>query len=103
MKLVKSWLGVVCAAAFLLSVNAALAESCCVKAKVAGKDCTHKCCTAAHKDGKTCEKCQADATCCDKAIAKSESCKHPCCVESTKAGKVCDKCNAPKEKKKESA
>jgi len=27
------------------------------KAKAAGKDCEHKCCVAAKKDGKVCEKC----------------------------------------------
>jgi hypothetical protein len=32
-------------------------QTCCEKAAVAGKECTHKCCVAAHKDGKSCEKC----------------------------------------------
>lgn len=99
MKAMKSLLGVACALAFLVSAQAALAESCCVKAKAAGKDCTMDCCVAAHKDKKTCEKCEADPTCCDKAIAKGEGCHHPCCVEATKAGKVCEKCNAPKKEK----
>jgi hypothetical protein len=31
--------------------------TCCEKAKAAGKECTHKCCVAAHKEGKSCEKC----------------------------------------------
>ena len=32
-------------------------QTCCEKAAAAGKECTHKCCVAAHKDGKSCEKC----------------------------------------------
>lgn len=30
---------------------------CCQKAKDAGKTCSHKCCVAAAKSGKECEKC----------------------------------------------
>ena len=37
-----------------LSVNA---ESCCDKAKKAGKECEHACCKEAAKAKKTCEKC----------------------------------------------
>ena len=47
----------VCAVAFLASMSIARAETCCEKAKAAGKECTHKCCVKAAKDGKTCEKC----------------------------------------------
>jgi hypothetical protein len=43
--------------AFALIAAPAFAESCCDKAKAAGKDCEHKCCVAAKKDGKVCEKC----------------------------------------------
>jgi hypothetical protein len=32
-------------------------QSCCDKAKAAGKDCEHKCCVKAKADGKVCEKC----------------------------------------------
>ena len=32
-------------------------ESCCDKAKKAGKECTHACCVEAKKAGKVCEKC----------------------------------------------
>ncbi len=31
--------------------------TCCQTAAAAGKECKHKCCVAAHKDGKSCEKC----------------------------------------------
>ncbi len=31
--------------------------TCCEEAKAASKECTHKCCITAHKDGKSCEKC----------------------------------------------
>ncbi len=32
-------------------------ETCCTRAKSAGKICEHKCCEKARKDGKLCEKC----------------------------------------------
>jgi hypothetical protein len=37
-------------------VNAA-EQTCCEKAKAAGKDCAHPCCVKAKADGKVCEKC----------------------------------------------
>jgi hypothetical protein len=56
MKAIKSFVAVVCALAFMAATTAQ-AESCCEKAKAAGKTCDHKCCVKAAKDGKTCEKC----------------------------------------------
>ena len=53
----KSITAIVCALAMLGSVSLARAESCCDKAKAAGKECEHKCCQKAKKDGKVCEKC----------------------------------------------
>jgi hypothetical protein len=53
----KAITAIVCALAVLGSVSLARAESCCDKAKAAGKECTHKCCVEAKKAGKTCEKC----------------------------------------------
>ena len=100
MKFIKTLTIAACAAAFLLSTNSAMAESCCVKAKVAGKDCEHKCCVAAHKDAKVCEKCQADASCCDKAIAAGKACEHKCCADALKDKKACEKCNPKKDEKK---
>jgi hypothetical protein len=97
MKAVKLLSVAVCAAALLFSPLAALAESCCVKAKSEGKNCSHECCVKAHKDGKVCEKCQKDASCCDKAIAAGKDCSHQCCVDAAKEKKVCEKCN-PKKK-----
>jgi hypothetical protein len=32
-------------------------QTCCEQAAAAGKECSHKCCVAAHKEGKSCEKC----------------------------------------------
>ena len=43
--------------AFAVLTSAAFAESCCDKAKAAGKDCAHPCCVKAKADGKVCEKC----------------------------------------------
>jgi len=100
MKFIKTLTATACAAAFLLSTTGAMAESCCVKAKAAGKDCEHKCCVAARGEKKTCDKCQAEATCCDKAIAAGKACEHKCCAEATKDKKVCEKCNAKKAEKK---
>ncbi len=31
--------------------------TCCQEAAANGKDCTHKCCVAAHKEKKSCERC----------------------------------------------
>jgi len=56
MKAIKSLVAVACALAVLSAVTVR-AESCCDKAKAAGKDCTHKCCKEAKDAGKTCEKC----------------------------------------------
>jgi hypothetical protein len=32
-------------------------QTCCEKAAAEKQECRHKCCVAAHKDGKSCEKC----------------------------------------------
>jgi len=57
MKSIKSLVAIVCALAFISSVTIARAESCCDKAKAAGKECAHQCCKDAVKAGKVCEKC----------------------------------------------
>jgi hypothetical protein len=57
MKAIKSLVVIACALAFLGSVSFAADQSCCEKAKAAGKECTHACCVKAAKDGKVCEKC----------------------------------------------
>lgn len=55
MKSIKLLTALVCTLAVMsVSVNA---ESCCDKAKKAGKECDHKCCVEAAKAKKTCEKC----------------------------------------------
>jgi hypothetical protein len=54
----KSITAVIAALALLGSLSFAQAEdTCCEKAKKAGKECDHKCCVKAKADGKTCEKC----------------------------------------------
>ena len=62
MKLMKTLvvLGCVCsllAGPILAADTPAKEQTCCEKAAAAGKECTHKCCVAAHKEGKSCEKC----------------------------------------------
>ncbi len=57
MKSVKALAALCCAVALLASTSIARAETCCEKAKAAGKECEHKCCVKAAKAGKTCEKC----------------------------------------------
>ena len=57
MKAIKSLVIIACALAFIGSATMASAESCCDKAKAAGKTCSHECCKKATKEGKTCEKC----------------------------------------------
>jgi hypothetical protein len=53
----KSISAIICALVLLGSMAVVRAESCCDKAKAAGKACEHKCCVKATKEGKTCEKC----------------------------------------------
>ncbi|MBU6401081.1 MAG: hypothetical protein KGS61_12230, partial [Verrucomicrobia bacterium] len=90
-------LGLTCGVVFLVGIPAVMADpSCCVKAAAKGKECAHKCCIEAHKQGKLCPKCQTEPTCCDKAIAAGKPCAHKCCIEARKAGKVCEKCNPTK-------
>lgn len=101
MKFTKSLTGLAVAVALMVGASAVFAgQSCCVKAKAAGKDCDHKCCVDARKEKKTCEKCQKEASCCDKAIAQAKDCAHKCCADAAKEKKICEKCN-PKEEKKE--
>jgi len=37
--------------------KAAPKQTCCEEAAAKGKECRHKCCVAAHKDGKSCSVC----------------------------------------------
>ena len=53
----KSITSLLCGIAMLGRISLPSAESCCDKAKAAGKECEHKCCVKAKKDGKVCEKC----------------------------------------------
>jgi hypothetical protein len=54
----KSISAMICALVLFGSMAVVRAEdSCCDKAKAAGKECEHKCCVKAKKEGKTCEKC----------------------------------------------
>ena len=57
MKLIKVISAIGCAIPLLASPALGGEKTCCEKAAAAGKECTHKCCVAAHKDGKSCEKC----------------------------------------------
>ena len=101
MKAIKLFSVIACAVAMLFTTSAFAAQSCCVKAKAKGKDCSHQCCVDAKKDGKTCEKCQKEASCCDKAIAKGKDCSHQCCIDAAKEKKVCEKCNKAEKKEKD--
>lgn len=53
----KSISAIICALVLLGGLSFARAETCCEKAKAAGKDCAHECCKKAKADGKVCEKC----------------------------------------------
>ncbi|MEW6158017.1 MAG: hypothetical protein AB1813_11325 [Verrucomicrobiota bacterium] len=56
MKNLRKLLSLLC----LVTITSALsiqAETCCQKAKKAGKACDHKCCVEAAKNKKSCEKC----------------------------------------------
>src|SRR5688572_19017739 len=82
---------------FLFVAPSAQAESCCVKAHVAGKECEHACCKEARLNKRLCAKCQPKASCCDRAVAVGTSCTHQCCVEKKKEKKNCETCNKTKE------
>ena len=80
MKLIKILSVVACTLALLagpvMAANDKPAEkqqTCCEKAKAAGKECTHKCCVAAHKDGKSCEKCNPNKEDVQKDDKKADS------------------------------
>ena len=57
MKSIKLFTMIACTLALLASTVSVNAESCCDKAKKAGKECEHKCCVEAAKAKKVCEKC----------------------------------------------
>ena len=57
MKSLKSLTAALCALILIAGMGVARAESCCDKAKAAGKTCKHKCCVEAAKNGKVCETC----------------------------------------------
>ena len=57
MKSIKLFTMIACTLALLASTVSVNAESCCDKAKKAGKECDHKCCVEAAKAKKVCEKC----------------------------------------------
>ena len=57
MKSIKLFTMIACTLALLASTVSVNAESCCDKAKKAGKECEHKCCVEATKAKKVCEKC----------------------------------------------
>lgn len=46
--------------AFAILSTPVFAESCCDKAKAAGKECSHKCCVEAKQKGEICKKCNPD-------------------------------------------
>ena len=62
MKLLKIMVVLGCLSS-LLAGSAVAAEkppkklTCCEQAAAGGKECKHKCCVTAHKEGKSCEKC----------------------------------------------
>jgi hypothetical protein len=62
MKSIKIWIALGCAFSILagsaIAADKAAAKlTCCQEAAANGKECRHKCCIAAHKEGKSCTKC----------------------------------------------
>jgi hypothetical protein len=57
MKFIKLFTIAACTVALLVATAFAEQAPCCKKAADAGTACTHKCCIAAAKEGKECEKC----------------------------------------------
>jgi hypothetical protein len=48
-------------------------QTCCQKAAAEGKECSNKCCIAAHRQGKSCEKCNPNKE--DLALLKKKDAK----------------------------
>jgi hypothetical protein len=61
MKLSNTFAALGCALSLLagsaLAADKAAKLTCCQEAKAKGEECKHKCCIAAHKDAKSCQKC----------------------------------------------
>jgi len=63
MKSMRIWFALVCACSMLAGSaiaadqKVAPKQTCCEEAAAKGKECRHKCCVAAHKDGKSCTVC----------------------------------------------
>ena len=62
MKLMKSLVVLACLCSLVFGAVVAADKppkklTCCEKAAAERKECRHKCCVAAHKEGKSCEKC----------------------------------------------
>ncbi len=57
MKLLKAVCCLVCTVALIGSAAVAAEKTCCQKAIEAGKECKHKCCLVAHREGRSCQKC----------------------------------------------
>ncbi len=84
MKLIKLLVVLVCATSLvagpaIAAETAPKALTCCEKAAAGKTECSHKCCVVAHKDGKSCQKCNPNkedlkflktATTANKAAAK---------------------------------
>jgi len=67
MKILKTLAVLTCAFAVLAGTviaddKPANKQSCCDKAKAAGKECPHKCCVEARKASKVCERCNPSKT-----------------------------------------
>jgi hypothetical protein len=57
MRILKISGALTCVAALLVGSVMAGEKTCCQKAHDQGRDCAHKCCIAAHKEAKSCQKC----------------------------------------------
>ena len=62
MKSIRTWVALGCVSSLLVGFAIAAEKkadklTCCQEAAAQGKECRHKCCVAAHRDDKSCTKC----------------------------------------------
>lgn len=74
------WIAAALVGAFLIAGTTFAAEqkpakklTCCEKAAAEGKECANKCCITAHRQGKSCEKCNPNKE--DLALLKKKDAK----------------------------
>jgi hypothetical protein len=83
MKSIRMWVGLGCALLLLAGAGFGAEKkaeklTCCQEAAAQDKECRHRCCVAAHKEGKSCTKCNPNK---EDLKTKKDSKKAPAATE----------------------